>query len=150
VVLIEIEINNALSATEKIISEIDKYALSDKIVLLKLKGTLLKGKTGDIRFNEIEDFVRKKRAFSLLRNTSSIKLSESDFNVETVQDESVNNIEGRILGEYSKNNPHDFNKYLPQLMGALSIEKHEDETSIIFEDRLLSELKSVLSLQGKL
>jgi len=147
---IEIELDNGLIATQKIISELDKMNLRDKIVLLKLKGTLTQGKTGDIKFNEIEEFIKKKEAFVSLRNISSIKTQETEFEMEALETDNVDNIEKRILGEYSRKNPADFNKYLPQLMTALSIEKNEDEKIIIYEDRLLSELKSILGITEEL
>lgn len=143
---IEIEIDNGLTATQKIIDEIDKLNLRDKIFLLKLKGTLTQGKTGDIRFNEIEEFVKKKEAYIFLRNISSIKIQESEFEMESLPTDNVENIERKIFGEYSKKNPADFNKYLPQLMTALSLEKNEDEKSTIYENRLLSELKNILEI----
>ena len=143
---IEIEIDNGLTATQKIFDEIDKLNLRDKIFLLKLKGTLTQGKTGDIRFNEIEEFVKKKEAYIFLRNISSIKIQESEFEMESLPTDNVENIERKIFGEYSKKNPADFNKYLPQLMTALSLEKNEDEKSTIYENRLLSELKNILEI----
>ncbi|MFH1521833.1 MAG: exonuclease SbcCD subunit D [archaeon] len=146
VVSLEIEINNGLTATQQIIDELDKLNLRDKIVLLKLKGVLTKGKTGDIRFNEIEEFVDKKEAFVFLRNISSVKVQDSEFEIESFPTDNVENIERQIIGEYSRKNPADFNKHLPQLMTALSIEKNEDEKSTIYEDRLLSELKNILNI----
>ena len=62
VAYLEINLDSGLTATDRIISELDKLNLRDKIALLKLKGTLLEGKSGDIRFNEIEEFVKKKNA----------------------------------------------------------------------------------------
>ena len=143
---ITIEITNALTATEKIISELDKLNLNDKIVLLKLKGTLIQGKTGDIKFNEIEEFVKKKKSYTFLRNISSIKIQESELEIESSTTDNIENIEREVLGEYSRKNPTDFNKYLPQLMNALSLEKNEDEKSTIYEDRLISELKNILEI----
>jgi len=143
---IELEIEDGLAATQKIISELDKLNLRDKIVLLKLKGILKQGKTGDIHFNEIDEFIKKKEAYIFLKNISSIKIQESDFSMDSLPTENVENIERRILGEYSQKNPGDFTKHLPQLMTALSIEKNEDEKSTIFEERLLSELKNILKL----
>ena len=143
---IEMGVEDGLAATQQIISELDKLNLRNKIVLLKLKGTLKQGKTGDIHFLEIEEFVKKKEAYAFLKNISSIKIQESEFSTDSQPNENVENIERRILGEYSQKNPGDFTKHLPQLMTALSIEKNEDEKSTIFEDRLLSELKNILKL----
>jgi DNA repair protein SbcD/Mre11 len=146
VLSIEIETTDGLTATQKIITELDKVNLRDKIVLLKLKGTLTQGKTGDIKFNEIDEFMKKKQVFVSLKNISSIKIQEAEFDMEDLETDNVESIEKKILGEYSKKNPADFNKYLPQLMDALSLEKNEDEKSIIYEDRLLSELKNILEI----
>jgi len=146
VVSVEIKIDSGLTATQKIISEFDKFNLKDKIVLLKLKGILMQGKTGDIRFNEIEEFIKKKEAFTFLRNISSITTQDSEFEMELLQSDNIDNIEHQIIDEYSRKNPANFNKYLPQLMTALSLEKNEDEKSIIYEERLLSELKNILDV----
>ena len=145
VVYLELEINNGLIATEKIISEIDKLNLNDKIFLLKLKGTLLQGKTGDIRFNEIEEFIKKKNPYSFLRNISSVKIKESGIEIEEI--DNVENLEEKILKEYAEKNPADFNKFLPQLINSLSIEKNEDEKILIFETRLIDDLKKILDLK---
>jgi len=145
VVYVEVEIKNALIGTEKIIQELDKKNLKDKIVLLKLVGTINQGKTGDINFNEIDSFVEKKEAFSFVRNISSLKIQETELDLkESV--ENVEQLEEKIIEEYSVKNPGQFNEFLPQLVNALSIEKNEDEKSMIFESRLLDELNKILGV----
>jgi DNA repair exonuclease SbcCD nuclease subunit len=144
-VFLSISLDNGLTATEKIITEIDKLNLKDKLFLLKLTGTLNKGKSGDIRFNEIEEFVKKKGAFSFLRNISSITNQEEELEIDVKE---IDNLEEKIFSDYSLKNPHDFNKFLPNLLKTLSLEKNEDEKISIFENRLLSEIKSALSLEG--
>jgi DNA repair exonuclease SbcCD nuclease subunit len=146
VVYLEVFLENALSATEKIIQEIDKKNLKDKIFLLKLKGTIIKGKTGDINFEEIESFVKKKGAHAFLRNISSLKNLESEIVLEENLD-NIEKIEEKVFGEFAEKNPADFNKFLPQLVHAFSLEKNEDEKSAIFESRLLSDLKKILNLE---
>ncbi len=143
VVYFEIKIDNALTATEKIIQEFNKPYLNDKIVLMKLVGTINQGKTGDIRFDEIESFVDKKQAYTFIRNISSLKSEESEIEIDVGD---IENLEEKIIEEYSQKNPSDFNKTIPQLVTALSIEKNEDEKIIIFENRLMDELKKILNL----
>jgi len=143
VVSLEIELDNGLTATEKIIHELDRINLKDKIVLLKLKGNLTHGKTGDIKFNEIESFVQKKACYSFLRNTSSLESLDTQITVEV---ENSSNIEEKIIEEYTKQNPTDFNKYITGIIEALTIEKNEDEKSNTFESRFLGELKKILNL----
>ncbi|MGC9309769.1 MAG: metallophosphoesterase family protein [Candidatus Nanoarchaeia archaeon] len=146
---LELDITNALTATEQIIEAINKLNLNDKIFLLKLKGKLEQGKTGDIRFNEIEDFVKKKQAYAFLRSISSLEARETEIQSGLEDLENMEHIEEKIIEDYNKNNPADFNKYLPQLMNALSIEKNEDEKSTIFENRLIDDLKKVLQIDLK-
>jgi len=142
---IEIEINNGLTATQEIMAQLDKLNLRDKIVLLKLKGTLTQGKTGDIRFNEIEDFIKKKDAYTFLKNISSIKIQNIELGTMLPTD-NIEEIEQKKSYEFFKNNPNSFNEYHHQLMDALSWEKNEDERVTIYEERLLSELKNILKL----
>jgi len=146
VVFAEIEIENALTATEQIINRINKLNLKDKIFLLKLKGILGTGKSGDIKFNEIEEFIKKKEAYSYLRNISQLKIKESDIKLSTNQLGDVKEVEKAIQGEWKTENPHEFNSYLPQLMNILSTEKNEDEVSSIYETRLIEELGDILKI----
>ena len=145
VVTIELEITNGLTATQEIISHLDKLVLSDKIVLLKLTGTLSQGKTGDINFNEIEIFIRKKGAYTFLRNISSIKIQNLESGIIKSTD-NIEEIERKQSKYFLEKNPSNFNEYHMQLMDALCLEKNEDEKIVIYEERLLSELKNILKL----
>jgi exonuclease SbcD len=140
---IEIPINNGITATETIIEELDKRNLTDKIVLLKLTGILTQGKTGDIRFNEIAEFIKKKGAYSYIRNISSIKIAEE----ENIQMQDSSNEKEIIQNEINKQrqiNPSDLNDFLQPLMEILSTERAEDERTASYEDRLISEVKEIL------
>jgi len=145
VVYVEVEVENALTATEKTIKELDKKNLKDKIVLLKLKGTIKQGKTGDINFEEIESFVKKKEAHAFLRNISSLRIQETEMKLDKNLD-NIEKLEETIMEEYAERNPADLNKFLPQLVNALSIEKLEDEKEVIFHNRLMSEIKKIFDI----
>ena len=138
-----IELDNTLTATEKIISELDKNVLEDKIVLLRLSGTFPNGRISDIRFNEIESFVKNKGCYSFVRNISKLKVEESSIKIETNE---MHDVEETIMKEFYKKNPSKFNDKISSLVKSLGIEKQEDERNQIFQDRLFSELKSILSL----
>ena len=85
--------------------------------------------------------------YSFLKNISSLKTQVTEFEIESLSTDNVESIEKQILDNYTAKNPTNFNKYLPQLMSTLSIEKNEDEKSIIYENRLLSDLKSILEIE---
>jgi len=141
--LIEIGLNNGLTATEEIIEQLDRLMLRDKIVLLKLSGILTKGKTGDIRFNEIAEFVKKKEAYSYIRNISSIKIMEEEI-INMKDEKNEKEIILRELDQTNRINPNELNNYLQPLMEVLSLEKKEDEKSSNYEERLISEVKATL------
>ena len=143
VVPIHIEINNSVTAYDKIISELDKRDLTDKIILLRVKGELESGSNSDIKFSQIEEFAKKKNAFFLLKNTHELKTKEPEFSV-AVEIENTDNIENETINIYSEQNPSDFNKFIPQLINALSIEKQEGEKAESFSNRILEESRKIL------
>ncbi|MEM4330815.1 MAG: exonuclease SbcCD subunit D [Candidatus Pacearchaeota archaeon] len=145
VITLELEIDNGLTATQKIINSIDKLNLKDKIFLLKLKGTIKVGTSGDIKFNEIENFIKAKGAYSFLRNISSLINEEKEISIK-IEDNS--NLEEAIIKKYVEESKESFSKIAPLLINALSIEKNEDEKNNIFEERLMSELKKILETQN--
>ncbi|MCK5149305.1 DNA repair exonuclease [Candidatus Pacearchaeota archaeon] len=141
VVPITIHVKNALTATEQIISEIEKKEIEDKIVLLRIKGELENGKNSDIKFSRIEEYVKQKKAYFLLKNTHNLKTKEVELEIE-VKD--VENIEEETIKIYSEKNPSDFNELIPQLIDSLSIEKQEGEKTESFTNRLITEAKKIL------
>jgi len=141
VVLLEIEIKNALTATELIISELDKKEINDKIILLRIKGEIEKGTNSDIKFAQIEEFAKSKNAYFLLKNTHDLKTKEVELDIEL---KDVENVEEETITHYSKENPSDFNSLIPQLINSLSIERQEGETTDSFNNRLMEESKKIL------
>ncbi len=137
----EIEIDNSLTATEKIISEIEERDIEDKVVLLRLRGVLETGKKSDIKFSRIEEAVKRKNAYFFLRNTHELKSEETDLEFEVGEAEDTLRIEEETIKNYSEQNGSSLNKYIPSLMNILSTEKQEGETTESFTERLLEESK---------
>ncbi len=140
----DIEIDNSLTATEKIISEIEKRDIEDKVVLLRLRGVLETGKNSDIKFPQIEEAIKRKKAYFFLRNTHELKSKEADFEIEVGEAEDALRIEEETIKSYSKQNSSSLNKYISHLMNILSTEKQEGETTESFTERLLEESKKSL------
>lgn len=141
VVSLNIEIKNALSATGQIISEMEKRDLNDAVILLRLGGVIEKGEVSDIKFQQIEDFVKSKNAYFMLKNTHELKQPEIAIPSEIKDPE---NIEEEAIKVYSSENPSDFNPFIPQLINALTMEKHEGETSETYAGRIIGESKKIL------
>lgn len=139
----EIIIENALTATDKIISTLKKYDLEDKIVLLKLRGKIKQGKTSDINFQEIQEMAKKNKSYILLKNTSQLKTKEPELEIEI---DNIDKIEETIIEDFIAKNKSEFNKLISPLTNSFNLEKQEDEKRIIFENRLLAEINKILNL----
>ncbi len=140
---IEIEIEDALTATDKIIFALEKEDLEDKIVLLKLKGKIKHGKTSDIKFQAIQETAKKKKSYVLLKNTSKLKTEEQEIEIET---DDIDKIEEAMIETFIKENSSEFNKFITPLINSFNLEKQEDEKKAVFESRLLTEINKILDL----
>lgn len=144
--LVEIELNNALTGTQQILSELEKRELADKIILLKIFGILKQGKTSDINFQEVEDYVKNSGAYSFLKNTSKLEIEKTELQIE-LNPKEMEKVEEILIKKYENENPSDFNELIFPLIEALNKEKQEDEKSAVFEQRLFSDLSKVLGVE---
>jgi len=145
-----IQIKNALTATQQILNEFEKHNLKDKIVLLRLQGTIEQGTNADIDYNKIKEYLEEKQVYSFLKNTNKLTSKEEELQTDIqISSSDMNKVEEELIKEYEGKNPDQFNKYILPLIHALDLKKQEDEKSIIFETRLFSELNKVLNLELK-
>lgn len=142
VVLIEVELRTAINATEQILSELEKRDIENKIVLLRVRGELESGTNSDIKFSQIEEVASRKKAYFLLKNTHELTTKEVEMN--NLEIKNIDNLEEETINVYSQQNPVDFNRFIPQLMHSLSIDKQEGEKLESFTNRLMEESKKIL------
>jgi exonuclease SbcD len=141
-----IEVEDALTGTERIINELNKRSLKDRIVLLRIYGELKRGKTSDIKFAQIEEFIKSKEAYFLLKNTHDLISQEQEIEFNMPEKDSEN-IEGETIKAYSQENPSSFNDIINELMNALSTEKQEGETTETFNNRIIQGTKKFFKPQ---
>lgn len=141
VLVLEIELKNAINTTEEIISLISSHNVSDRIVILKFQGVLEQGSAADIDFQKIESELKKKGAYVSLKSTSKLYISESEMALDSFN---TSNLESDIIRRFLDSNPGRFNHFISPLMRALQTEKLEDERSSLFEERVLSESRKIL------
>ncbi len=141
---ISLEISNALSATELILEEVRRHNLREKITIIKCHGILQQGTAADINFPLVEKECRKQGALVVLKSTTKLHMHEPTLTLNLANAE---DIEVQILRQFETENPGPFNTHAPGLLRALEGEKLDDETSAIFQDRLLAECKKVLNLK---
>ena len=143
VLSIEVKIKDAATSTDRILLELEKSEIENKIVLLKVYGEIENGKQSDVKFDKIEKFLEDRGAYFMLKNTHDLKVKEVELEV-VGDDVSEEHIEEETIKAYSEQNPSDFNEKIAELMHALSIEKQEGETSDGFNVRLIEDAKKVL------
>ena len=143
ILVLDIEIKNAFDATEQILDALKKENLREKILILKLCGTLEKGKSTDIDFAKIENYVKNEKVFVFLKSTTKLHLSEPELNLEILDSA---NLESAIIQKFEESNPSKFNPLIFPLTRAFQLEKLEEEKTSVFEERLLSEIRKIISL----
>ncbi len=143
---VNIEITDAITGTTEIFSELEKRDLKDKILLLRIYGNLEKGKTSDIKFSEIEEYLKKQQVYSFLKNTSKLEMQKQEFQSQ-IQPGEMGKVEETLVQKYKKENPSDFNKLIFELMDSLNLEKQEGEKTTIFEQRLFLGLSKLLKIE---
>jgi exonuclease SbcD len=144
IISLDFQISNALTATEKIISKLSTCDIKDKIILLRIRGVLENSKNSDIKYRQIEDFVKQKGAFFLLKNTHDLKTKEIELEIESGNS---GDIEDETIKIYSGQNPSEFNCLILELINSLAIEKNEGETVESFTNRLIDETKKIFELR---
>jgi len=143
---INITLEDALTGTQKIITELEKRELKDKIVLLRVSGILKKGKVSDIKFQEIQDYLEKIGVYCFLKNTAKLESEKQEIKIK-LQANEMEKIEEVLVEKYEKENPTNLNELIFPLMNALNKEKQEGEKTDIFETRVCEESEKVLSVE---
>ena len=141
-ITLKVEIKDALNATDQVIEELDKSDLKDKVVILKLHGTIERGRVADINFNKIDLNAKKRGAYIILRNMTNLHSQESEIKIDFMSE----NIEEEIISKFQRDHPSNFNEFIPSLLSVLQLEKKEEERSASFEERLMSDAKKTLSI----
>ncbi len=138
-----VEITDALTGTEVILKSLQQENVRDKIVILKLFGFLEKGKTSNIDFSKIENYLSKQGAYVFLKSTAKLQIAEQEITIEVADTEDM---EQQIIQKFEESNPSTLNALVSPLLRSLQIEKGEDEKSAVFEERLLAEARRILNL----
>jgi DNA repair exonuclease SbcCD nuclease subunit len=162
---INVNQNTVKQIEDKISSMVEQMEdLTNKIVLIKVKGTLASGKRSDINFSRFEEALSAKRALVSFINRNNLVSPETTqvkvfgTSIEEIEkkvikeriasikidpamtDEKVKNfIKSKLISEHGEFTAN-------KLLLALKKEKIENETLDDFEKRLMHEAKSVMGL----
>jgi DNA repair exonuclease SbcCD nuclease subunit len=162
---INVNQNTVKQVEDKINSIVEQMEdLTDKIVLIKVKGTLLSGKRSDINFSRFEEKLSTKCALvSFVNRNNLVSPEATQVNVSGI---SIEDIEKKVIKERitsfkidpamtdeivknfikSKLTSEQGESTANKLLLALKKEKIENETVNDFEKRLMYDVKSVMGI----
>lgn len=130
--------------TSEILGSLRKEGIEGQIILLRVSGTLSRGKTSDVDFNEIKKECERRKAHAFLKNISKLESPEFKIDVK-VEASSMEEIEKEVL---SKNrHAADFDSLLPELLKGFDMEKMDGETAGVFEERVMDEISKILGIR---
>jgi DNA repair protein SbcD/Mre11 len=147
-----------LNADEKSPEEIEReitqnlsqQEINEKIITIRIKGTLKTGKPSDIDFRKIIN--NHPQAHIILKNTSKLKTKEfseikvSEGTIEQVEQEIIkNNINQLEIPDLQLNQHQEI--LTEQLMTCLNKEKQEGEKNIDFESRVTKDIIEIFNLK---
>jgi len=143
IISIHLEINNSMNAIDETLELLKTHILKDKIIIIRFSGILEKGSISDLDFTRIEAFLRTKKSYAFLKSTTKLHMPSQDVKIEKIDS---GNLESHIIKQFQEKNPSVFNSLIPQLIRSLAIEKNEDETNSVFEERIMSETKRIVQI----
>ncbi len=119
--------------------------VKDKIVLIRIEGTLKSGKPSDINFKEIFDGYD---AYVVLKNTN--KLKSFEFEGYETKHGDIEEVESIIIKENLSKINTVFNQeeIAKTLINSLNLEKDEGEHNLDFETRLVRDVVKVFGIEN--
>ncbi len=142
---------SASEVEEELLGKVSDKEFNNTIVTIRLSGKLRVGKPSDIDFRTIFDRIYSKSAHFVMKNTSA--LTSSEFEEVKISTESVEATEDAIIREHLSKvkveglgTAEEF-ELTKQLMGALSNEKDEGETTTTFERRIMGDVEKLLKVK---
>ncbi|RZN56023.1 MAG: hypothetical protein DSO09_00390 [Candidatus Methanomethylicota archaeon] len=138
------EVNNLLKEF------IEKTDVRNKVVVLKVHGELIRGKTSDIDFSYIKNEIMKRGAIYLHLNRSQLRSKEYDIIVSSESDSQK--IEEEIFMEVIKGKKFTEERLLSlelpkALFNQLKVQKKEGEVSLDYERRMKEAAIEVLGIK---
>ncbi|MFW6110615.1 MAG: metallophosphoesterase family protein [Thermoproteota archaeon] len=139
------------SVEEEIHRRVEEAEVNDKIVLLRVEGTLSTGKPSDIHLREATSSLRRKGA--LVVKTKTSKLTAREYEEIKVSANSREELEDKLIQEHAGQHklgglaPQEQVELTKKVMAVLAEEQDTEETNRDYRRRMSENLISVLGIQ---
>lgn len=155
--VLKLKINADGKTPESVENEIKKRLedadVKDKIVLLRVEGTLVSGRASDINFRELISVFMEKGAKIVKKNTN--KLFTKEYQEIRVTATSREDLEGKLTKEHAgqhklgKLSDKELIELTKNLMKVLAEEKKPDEKNKDYDERVRNGVVSVLGIKDE-
>lgn len=135
--------------SEKLTKEIETREVEGAIVTLRLKGKLASGKIAEIDLRGIMGRLYDQGAYFVMKNLS--KLESPVFEEIRIEQGTIDEVEDKLIREHAGQQPLDGysteeqRALIRNLISAFDAEKKEGETVPVFEERMMKDVRAVLS-----
>lgn len=137
---------------DEILNKIEETDFNDKIVIIKVKGTLTSGKTSDINFNEIRMKIREKGAIHV--GITHYSFHSKEFEVVTYKGEEISEIERNLFRDNISNldvldddlNDENGVKLAINLINVLKESQKVNEKKVNYSNRILKDSLKILDI----
>ncbi len=134
--------NKTILELEQEILDIQDY--EDKIITLRIEGTLKQGKPSDLDFSKINKHFEK--AYTFLRNTTKLTSQEEKQTFQS-QKNNIEDIEQEIIQKNLSKKIENEEALINKLITSLDKEKQEGEKNQDFENRIIQNAFKDLNIQ---
>ncbi len=144
-VIINVDGKTIESARKDINERINRLNPYNKIILIRIYGTLSSGKSSDLNLNNVINEIYDKKAYFVMKNTS--KLLSQEFSEMHEEQSTPDEIEDKIITAHLNqiaNSFSDEKATTKQLIKVFSEEKHEAEKNADYEQRLRTNADEIL------
>ncbi|MGV8162760.1 MAG: metallophosphoesterase family protein [Candidatus Nanoarchaeia archaeon] len=144
-VLVSVDNKTVEQAKKKITERINEINANNKIILIRIYGTLSSGKSTDLDFNTLISNLYSQGAYFVMKNTS--KLLSKDFNEIQEEQSTPEEIEEKVITSHLNQVANDFadeKEITKKLIRVFSEEKNEAEKNADYENRIHNNANEVL------
>ena len=156
ILTLEIDCTNktVIDSLEHVKQKISAISAEDKIVTVRIKGSLASGKTYEIKSNEIVEQLRNKGALDVLINKNALTSKEYT-PISVVVGKTNEEIEETLIHEHAektnlkKISKKDMENKIHEILGVLGIDREEGTKVNVYNEELLQKFLGIFNLSDE-
>lgn len=145
---VDAEGKSAMQLNEELLEKASGIDAKDKLVLMRIAGTLSSGKPSDINFKDI--FARLDEPYFVMKNTSKLASTQFEKTIDIQTDDIESGLIAESCGKSSIFDADTEKQLVNSLIATLDKEKTEGEKTADFENRVMADAVKTLEISEHL